>query len=94
MLPQTYQFGRAGLLADLAAHARSGMSLAVPLADTGAFTRVLEHVVASPQPRVAASDHVSCRVRGDETFRVVDGIEDWSERVAWQGRTFSELGAP
>lgn len=93
-LPQTFQFRRAGLLADLVSHASRGTPLAVPLADTGAFTRVLEHVVASPPPRVAASAHVSRLARGDETFRAVDGIERWSERVAWEGRTFSELGAP
>ena len=41
-LPRTYQFARTGLLADLVSHVRGGTALAVPLAATGAFTRVLE----------------------------------------------------
>ncbi|MDY0910609.1 Gfo/Idh/MocA family oxidoreductase [Microbacterium sp. CFBP9034] len=93
-LPQTFAFTRVGLLADLVAHARHGTPLAVPLADTGAFTRVLEEVVASPAPRAAASAHVSIENRDGETFRIVRGIEEWSERVAWEAATFSELGAP
>ena len=93
-VPRTYQFARTGLLADLVSHVRAGTALAVPLAATGAFTRVLEQLVASPPPRTVGADHITVERRGDEQFRVVHGIEAWSERVAWEGRTFSELGAP
>ncbi|WP_164743601.1 Gfo/Idh/MocA family protein [Microbacterium sulfonylureivorans] len=93
-LPRTYEFARVGLLADLADHARSGTPLAVPLEATGAFTAVLEAVVASPEPAVVASDQVTVAVSGEERFRVVRGVEEWSERVAWEARTFADLGAP
>ena len=93
-LPRMFAFERKGLLADLVAHAEEGAPLAVPLARTGAFTRVLEEVVSSPEPVAVASEQVDVVVRGDETFRVVRGVEEWSERAAWEGRTFAEVGAP
>ncbi|MET0736361.1 MAG: Gfo/Idh/MocA family oxidoreductase [Microbacterium sp.] len=93
-LPRTYAFARAGLLADLAAHVRRGTPLLVPLESTGAFTRVLEEVVDSPPPRAVASARITLERRGSEVFRIVRDIETWSERVAWEGRTFAELGAP
>lgn len=93
-LPRTFEFERVRLLADLVSHARQGTPLAVPLADTGAFTRVLEEVVASPPPRAVASDQIFVEERDGERFRVVRGVEEWSERVAWEARTFTELGAP
>ena len=67
--------------------------LAVPLAHTGAFTRVLEAVVASPLPARIAPERIDVRHRDGETFRVVLDIEDAAERVAWEAKTFSELGA-
>lgn len=92
VLPRLYGFARAGLLADLVSHVRQATPLQVPLAATGAFTRVLEAVVAAPEPRVVASDRISVSARDGETFRVVRGIEEWSERAAWEGRTFADLG--
>lgn len=88
-LPRTYVFGRVGLLDDLVRHAESGTSVRVPLDDTGAFTRVLEAVVAAPEPtpirRVEIEEHEG------ETFRVVPGVEDATERAAWEGLLFREF---
>lgn len=92
VLPQTFAFTRHGLLADLAAHARRGTPLRVPLRHTGAFTRVLEQIVGSAAPRHVPPARVVRVQRGDEAFRVVRGVEDRAERVAWEGRTFTELG--
>ena len=91
-LPRTYGFSRVGLLANLAAHVRGGAPLAVPLADTGAFTRVLEEVTAGPYPARIAADAVRVEHRNGEVFRIVRGIEEWAERSAWEAKTFSELG--
>ena len=93
-LPRTYAFARTPLLADLVAHVRSGSPLAVPLERTGAFTRVLEEVVAAPRPKAIGSDRFSTADRNGETFRVVHDVEDWVERAAWAGKTFSAVGAP
>ncbi|WP_171013035.1 Gfo/Idh/MocA family oxidoreductase [Microbacterium sp. 2FI] len=93
-LARTYQCARRGLLAELVAHVRTGAALSAPLASTGAFTRVLEEVVAAPEPLAIAPEHIDIEQRGGETFRIVRGIEEWSERAAWEGRTFAELGAP
>ncbi|MGK3951310.1 Gfo/Idh/MocA family protein [Microbacterium sp. I2] len=92
-LPRTYEFTRTGLLADLVAHARRGAPLLAPLHRTGAFTRVLEEIVDSPAPARIDPSLVRVATVGDETFRIVDGIEDAAERVAWEARTFRELGA-
>lgn len=91
-LPRTYAYERTGLLANLAAHARAGGELLAPLHRTGAFTRVLEAVIGGPPPAVIDSELVSSVERGDETFRVVAHVEDAVERVAWEARTFRELG--
>jgi predicted dehydrogenase len=91
-LPCTYGFERVALLDDLVAHARRGSDLVASLARTGAFTRLLEVVVGGPPPTPVAGRLVRSERRGDETFRVVDGVEDAVEAVAWNGRTFRDLG--
>lgn len=91
-LPRTYEFERVALLDDLSAHIRDGSALAAPLARTGAFTRVLEAVVSGPAPTPVGGALVQVVHADGETFRVVDGIEDAAEAVAWEGRTFRELG--
>ena len=91
LLPRTYEFSRVGLLANLAAHVRGGAPLAVPLADTGAFTRVLEAVMSGPPPALIAADAVTVEHRDGEVFRIVRGVESAGERVAWEAKTFSEL---
>ncbi|MFD4959175.1 Gfo/Idh/MocA family protein [Microbacterium sp. NPDC058389] len=91
-LPRTFEFERVALLDDLAAHIRDGSDLAAPLSSTGAFTRLLEAVVSAPAPAPVDDALVRSTRSGDETFRVVDGIEDAAEAVAWEGRTFRGLG--
>ncbi|GAA5202402.1 Gfo/Idh/MocA family oxidoreductase [Microbacterium jejuense] len=91
-LPRTYEFARVALLDDLVAHIRDGADLVAPLARTGAFTRVLEAVVDGPAPIPVDPRLVRSERRGAETFRVVDGVADAAEAVAWQGATFRELG--
>ena len=91
-LPRTHEFARTGLLADLVAHVRTGTPLLAPLHRTGAFTRVLEELVGSRAPARIDPALVRVTTTGDETFRIVDGIEDAAERVAWEAKTFRELG--
>lgn len=91
-LPRTFAFERTGLLANLAAHLRDGDELLAPLPRTGAFTRVLEHVVTGPPATPVDPRLVRVAASGGETFRTVTGVEAAAERVAWEGRTFRELG--
>lgn len=93
-LPRTHEYRRIGLLQNLTAHIRSGDPLLVPLEATGAFTAVLEAIVASPPPTRIPPSAYDVIASGDETFRVVAGVEKWSARAAWEGRTFREVGAP
>jgi predicted dehydrogenase len=91
-LPRTYAFERTGLLDNLAAHIREGEDLLAPLGSTGAFTRVLEAVVTGPPPAPIRPHLVRIEASAGETFRTVTGVEDAVERVAWEGRTFRDLG--
>ncbi|MFE5408587.1 Gfo/Idh/MocA family protein [Microbacterium sp. NPDC056569] len=91
-LPRTYAFERTELLADLVRHIRGGDELLAPLGRTGAFTRVLEEIVTGPPPTPIASALVRVEASAGETFRVVTGVEDAVERVAWEARTFRDLG--
>jgi predicted dehydrogenase len=91
-LPRSYAFERRGLLGNLAGHIRDGDELVAPLRRTGAFTRVLEAVVTGPPATPIRPELVRVAASRGETFRVVDGIEDAAERVAWEARTFRDLG--
>ncbi|WP_109210126.1 MULTISPECIES: Gfo/Idh/MocA family oxidoreductase [Microbacterium] len=91
-VPRTYAFERSELLDEMIAHIRRGAPLSVPLAATGGFTRVLEAIVASPEPVRIAPEHIDVVQRGGEVFRVVRGIEELVERAAWEGQTFAEAG--
>jgi hypothetical protein len=54
---------------------------------------VLEAIVTGPP--ATPIDPELVRVEGgaeSETFRQVMGVEDAVERVAWEGRTFRDLG--
>ncbi len=92
-LPRSFSFPRTGLLDDLVAHVADGSPVRVPLAATGAFTRVLEAVVTGPAPTGITEFEVL--ERDGERFRIVPGVRDVVERAAWEGRLFRELdGAP
>lgn len=71
---------------------RAGDELLAPLHRTGAFTRVLEAVVAGPEPTPVNPALVNAMTSSGETFRVVDGVQEAVERVAWEARTFRALG--
>ncbi|MGV9194441.1 Gfo/Idh/MocA family protein [Microbacterium sp. MC2] len=93
VLPQTFSFARAGLLAQLCAHARDGVGPAVPLAATGAFTRVLEEIVTGPDATPLPPARFDTVTRGAERFRVVGGIAGIAERAAWEAALFREIVA-
>ncbi|WP_353808676.1 Gfo/Idh/MocA family oxidoreductase [Agromyces sp. SYSU T00194] len=92
--PETTRHERRSLLENLVDHAVDGAELLVPLAATGAFTRVLDAVRTGADARPIASEHVE-RVRdGDGEHLVVRGLEHWAARVVAEQSTFSGVGAP
>ncbi|MCT9820879.1 Gfo/Idh/MocA family oxidoreductase [Microbacterium sp. W1N] len=88
-LPRTFHFARTGVLDDLVRHAADGTAVRVPLDATGAFTRVLEEVVAAPAP--TAIERFEVHERAGERYRVVPGIGAAMERAAWDGLLLREF---
>ncbi|MGO1879410.1 MAG: hypothetical protein ACTH1G_01915, partial [Microbacterium gubbeenense] len=67
--------------------------LFAPIADTGAFMRLVDRVVEAPAPRPVAAS--SLEVVDDEQGRhlVITGIEEQLDLALRHERTFSELGS-
>lgn len=53
---------------------------------------MLEAAVAGPEPNPVNPALVNAMTSSGETFRVVDGVQEAVERVAWEARTFRALG--
>lgn len=91
----TTPFGRTNLTENLLDHlADPAVPLLCDLADTGAFTAVLEAVHTAPDPRPIAPEWITWTQRDGDTWAVVADVEEWTARVAAEGKTFAELGAP
>ncbi|WP_421735104.1 Gfo/Idh/MocA family protein [Cellulomonas sp.] len=87
--------GRVDLLTQLLiARTHPAVTLRCSVADTGAFLRVLEAVRTAPDPAPVPDAFVEWRGEGDERHPVVADVEHWCARVADEGATFAELGAP
>lgn len=87
--------GRVDLLTQLlSTRADAAVALRCSVADTGAFLRVLEAVRTGPDPTPVAAEHVVWHGDGPARHPVIADIEDWCARVAAEGATFTELGAP
>ena len=88
-------FGRTNLTENLLEHlADPAVPLLCPLADTGAFTAVLEAVRTAPDPRPVPSGFVSWDERDGDVWGSIADVERYCQQVAEQGRGFAELGAP
>ncbi|MEW1823485.1 DUF6807 family protein [Arthrobacter sp. NPDC080031] len=96
-------YGRVDLTEDLLEHRhqlRSAQGLATgaplisPLADSGAFMKVLEAIRTAESPALIPGQHVTWEGEGDAARAVINGIEDALERSTAAHATFSELGLP
>ncbi|MGM9471597.1 DUF6807 family protein [Pseudarthrobacter sp. YS3] len=87
-------FGRTDLLENLLAARATGAPLLCGLADTGAFTSVLEAIRTAPDPQEIGAEHLSWEGDGDDAHPVVEGIPELIERAANAQATFAELGVP
>lgn len=87
-------YPREGILANLVDHLREGVPLLAPLVSTGAFMRVLETARTGPLPRQIAPEFITWRGEGLAAHPEVIDAAQWCTRVAAQGATFTELGAP
>lgn len=87
-------FGRTDLLENLLAARQTGTPLLCSLADTGAFTSVLEAIRTSPEPQEIGADHVTWEGDGDDAHPVVHNLPEVMDRAAKAQATFAELGVP
>lgn len=87
-------FGRTDLLENLLAARHSRARLLSSLADTGAFTSVLEAIRTAQDPQEISSEHVTWEGSGDDAHPVVHGIPELMDRAAKAQATFAELGVP
>ncbi|WP_371405381.1 Gfo/Idh/MocA family oxidoreductase [Kribbella sp. NBC_00662] len=89
------KYGRADLLENLIAHrADPTVPLYVPLAATGAFTRVVEAVRTAPDPARIPDEFVRWEGEGLERRPIVLNVENWIDRASDELALFGELGAP
>ncbi|MGJ9426538.1 DUF6807 family protein [Nesterenkonia halotolerans] len=100
--PQTYQFERTDLLENLI-DVQDGVTrldgtsaqLLSPLADHGAFMRVLEAVRTAKAPQVIAEEHLSWSGEGEDAHPVLTDIElHLARAVKAAPSSFSSLGVP
>jgi predicted dehydrogenase len=87
-------FGRTDLLENLLAARSTGAPLLCSLADTGAFTSVLEAIRTAPDPQKIDAGHVTWEGEEDDAHAVVHRIPELIQRAAKAQATFAELGVP
>ena len=87
------EFGAEDLLENLLS-ARDGASdLLVPIAQTGAFMRLVDAVMTAPAPRPIDERHIERVVDDQGAHLVVDGVEQAIAQALVAERTFSGVGA-
>jgi predicted dehydrogenase len=91
---RTLSFGRLDLLDDLLTARATGSRPRCPVADTAAFTRVLDAVRAAEEPAEIDDRHIRWEGEGDDRHPIVTDVEMWCSRAAAHGKTFTALGAP
>lgn len=91
---RTLTFDRTDLLDDLLTARATGAGLRCAVADTGAFTRVVDAVRAAQSPARISDHHLRWEGDGDDRHPVVADVEAWCLRAATEGKTFTALGAP
>lgn len=93
--PRSETYERVAPLENLMAHlADPSVALLCPLADTSAFTAVLEATQSVPDPRPIAPEHIAWQGEGPAAHPVVQDVEHWMARALEEGRPYSEIGAP
>ncbi|MCO1337298.1 oxidoreductase [Kocuria polaris] len=92
---QRTTFGRTNLLENLIdVRAGSADALLSPLADTGAFMRVLESIRTAADPAQIRPEDVTFAGEGADERPIVPHIENLIDRAVKGSSTFSSLGAP
>lgn len=90
--PETTEYPRTDLLANLVAHVRHGEPLLAPPERTGAFMRLVEAVRTAPDPVALPADAWRTEPGERAPRRVIPGIDALTAAGAARLALFSELG--
>ena len=90
----TTEHPRIDLLTNLLESRRDGTALLNPLADNGAFMRVMEAVRTAPDPQPIPPEYVRWEGDGLEARPIVPGIDAAVQRVADDGVCLSRTAVP
>jgi predicted dehydrogenase len=88
--PLTTRHDRVDLLDNLL-NARAGAPLSAPLSELGGFMRLLDSVMAAPEPRAVDSSFVDRVVDKHGDHLVIRGVEEALLRAVTEQATFREL---
>ncbi|WP_022872774.1 DUF6807 family protein [Nesterenkonia alba] len=93
--PEVLHFGRTNLLENLI-EVRTGAAeqLLSPLADHGAYMRVLEAVRTGEDPQQIEEQHLLYADEGDQRHPIIPHIETFIARAVRAPSSYSSLGAP
>ncbi|TDO93289.1 DUF6807 family protein [Enemella evansiae] len=86
--------GRTDLLENLLAARATGVPLLAPLADTGAFMRVVEALRTAPEPTRIPERFIEVVGEGAAAHPVLQDVQHWIRAAADRDGTFAEAGAP
>lgn len=86
--------GRTDLLENLLDARASGVPLVAPLADTGAFMRVVEALRTAPEPTRIPDRFIEVVGQGAAAHPVLQDVEHWVRAAADHDGTFADAGAP
>lgn len=89
---ETTEHGRTDLLTNLIAARRGNAPLLNPLADNGAFMRVMEAVRTAPEPRPIPVGYVRWEGEGLRARPIVRGVDEALQQVAEQAVPLSQVG--
>ncbi|MGP3749961.1 Gfo/Idh/MocA family protein [Streptomyces sp. IBSNAI001] len=91
---QSEHHGRISPLRNLLTHLDQGAPLQCDIASCGAFTRVLEHINATPVPRLIGERWLAHESDGPQDRIHIPGVEAAVRASAEQLATFAELAEP
>ncbi|ORX39555.1 oxidoreductase family, NAD-binding Rossmann fold domain protein [Kockovaella imperatae] len=88
------KFGRTDLTENLLDHLEKGTPLLSPLISSGAYMRVLDAIRLSGEPHHIERRYVTVHGAADESYPVIERVEEWIRKAADADSLLSTVGTP